>query len=70
MGVSNNFGKELKRLRTERHVSLRALSAMSGVDYGNLCRYENGRIDMTVGTAMRILDALGSRLTITDKKDD
>ena len=70
MGVSNNFGKELKRLRTERHVSHRAQTAMTGVDVGNLCRYENGRIDMTVGTAMRILDALGCRLTITDKKDD
>lgn len=50
-------------------MSLRALSAATGVDYGNLCRYENGRIDMTVGTAMRILDALGCRLTITDKSD-
>lgn len=64
---ANNFGKALKRLRTERHVSLRALSAMSGVDYGNLCRYENGRIDMTVGTAMRILDALGYKLKIERK---
>lgn len=64
---ANNFGKALKRLRAERRMSLRALSAATGVDVSNLCNYENGRTDMTVGMASRILDALGYKLKIERK---
>ena len=49
----------LKRLRTERGVSLSELARMSGVAKGTLSGLEAGRGNPTVGTLWSVADALG-----------
>lgn len=51
----------LRELRNARHLTQRALSDRSGVSHVNIAQYERGLRDprnMTLGTAVRIADAL------------
>lgn len=49
----------LKRLRTERGLTLDALAARSGVSRGMLIQIEQARTNPSVGTVVKIGDALG-----------
>ncbi len=52
-------GQELKRLRTERALSLRELSAGSGVSFDTIGRLELGKQDARPRTVRALAEALG-----------
>jgi transcriptional regulator with XRE-family HTH domain len=57
--ITQALARNLKRLRTERGYTLDALAARSGVSRGMIVQIEQGRTNPSVGTVVRIADALG-----------
>jgi len=57
--VTQALARNLKRLRAERGHTLDALSARSGVSRGMVVQIEQGRTNPSVGTVVRLADALG-----------
>ncbi len=57
---ATTFGDWLKAKRAERRITLRAFAEASGLDPGNLSRYERGLLPAPQGEALeRIAGALG-----------
>lgn len=56
--VETDVGPRLRRLRTERGLSLRALATRAGVTAGALSLIENGKNSPSVGTLKKILTAM------------
>lgn len=57
--VTQALARNLKRLRTERGHTLDALAARSAVSRGMIVQIEQARTNPSVGTVVRIADALG-----------
>ncbi|MCZ7413013.1 MULTISPECIES: helix-turn-helix domain-containing protein [unclassified Streptomyces] len=61
--LSQSLARNLKRLRTERGFTLDALAARSGVSRGMLIQIEQARTNPSVGTVVKVGDALGVSIT-------
>ncbi|MFD9123770.1 XRE family transcriptional regulator [Kitasatospora sp. NPDC059571] len=57
--ITQALGRNIKRLRTERSHTLDALAARSGVSRGMIVQIEQARTNPSVGTVVRLADALG-----------
>lgn len=57
--VTQALARNLKRLRAERGHTLDALAARSGVSRGMVVQIEQARTNPSVGTVVRLADALG-----------
>ncbi|GAA1930029.1 helix-turn-helix domain-containing protein [Streptantibioticus ferralitis] len=57
--VAQSLARNLKRLRQEHGYSLDALAARSGVSRGMIIQIEQARTNPSVGTVIRLADALG-----------
>ena len=51
--------RELRKIRTDRGITLSQLSAMTGIAQPNLSRIEGGRVDARYSTLARIARVLG-----------
>ena len=51
--------RELRKIRTEKGITLSQLSAMTGIAQPNLSRIETGKVDARYSTLARIARALG-----------
>ena len=58
----STFGDRIRELRLNRNMSLVNLSDTSGVSKGSLSSIENGRINLTVETCVKIAVGLGVRV--------
>lgn len=58
MDISRIIGENLKRLRSERNLSLGQLSAMSGVSKMMLSQIERGASNPSINTVWKVADAL------------
>jgi len=58
----DNLGEQLRHLRVEKRLTLRALAERVGKSESYLSRLENGQINPTLGTLKRVADALGRPL--------
>ena len=56
------MGNRIKKIRKERGLSVRKLSAMCGIDFSNYSRIENGQKDAHILTLKKIADILESDL--------
>jgi transcriptional regulator with XRE-family HTH domain len=56
--VSDNVGRCLRRLRTERGLSIRTLSELSGLNVNTISLIENGKTSPSVSTLQQIANAL------------
>jgi transcriptional regulator with XRE-family HTH domain len=52
------FGEQLRKAREKRGLSLRELSAMTGVDHAQIYRIEDGQADARITTVVELADAL------------
>lgn len=52
------LGAQLQKLRKHRKISMRALAQMSGIDYGNLSKIENGKVSVGYDVLCRLLQSL------------
>ncbi|UGY94844.1 helix-turn-helix domain-containing protein [Streptomyces gobiensis] len=61
--LTQSLARNLKRLRTERGFTLDALAARAGVSRGMLIQIEQARTNPSVGTVVKVGDALGVSIT-------
>lgn len=52
------FGENLKKIREAKGLSLRDLSALCTIDYGDISKMENGKINITILTVQELAEAL------------
>jgi transcriptional regulator with XRE-family HTH domain len=57
--IMNDFGEKLKKIRTERKISLRTLGDIADMDFGNINEIENGKINPSLTTIVSLAEALG-----------
>ena len=56
------IGLRIKELREERNISQQDLAAACNFEKSNMSRIEAGRSNFTIGTLLKISNALGVRL--------
>lgn len=56
--IIKDFGERLKKFRTEKKLSLRALADIADMDFGNINEIETGKINPTLTTIVRLAEAL------------
>lgn len=61
--LTQSLARNLKRLRTARGFTLDALAARAGVSRGMLIQIEQARTNPSVGTVVKVGDALGVSVT-------
>ena len=61
--LTQSLARNLKRWRTERGYTLDALAARAGVSRGMIIQIEQARTNPSVGTTVKIADALGVSIT-------
>ncbi|AJE86987.1 MULTISPECIES: helix-turn-helix domain-containing protein [Streptomyces] len=61
--LTQSLARNLKRWRTERGYTLDALAARSGVSRGMIIQIEQARTNPSVGTTVKLADALGISIT-------
>lgn len=52
-------GRNIRKAREAKGLSLRAFSASIGIDYKNLCNIENGKANPRISTILHIGETLG-----------
>jgi len=52
------FGKRLKKARTDKKLSARALADIADMDFGNISEIENGKINPSLTTVILLAEAL------------
>lgn len=58
------IGAAIREARTDQGMTLRDLSAKCGINYGNLCRIEAGRLNTTIDSLAAICEALGIQVML------
>ncbi|MFE7776952.1 helix-turn-helix domain-containing protein [Streptomyces sp. NPDC057445] len=61
--LTQSLARNLKRWRAERGFTLDALAARSGVSRGMIIQIEQARTNPSVGTTVKLADALGVNIT-------
>ncbi|MGK5530527.1 helix-turn-helix domain-containing protein [Streptomyces sp. URMC 129] len=61
--LTQSLARNLRRLRTERGLTLDALAARAGISRGMLIQIEQARTNPSVGTVVKVGDALGVSIT-------
>ncbi|MEV5505474.1 helix-turn-helix domain-containing protein [Streptomyces orinoci] len=61
--LTQSLARNLKHWRSERHFTLDALAARSGVSRGMIIQIEQARTNPSVGTTVKLADALGVSIT-------
>ena len=56
------IGEHIRRLRSKRHVSLRAFAAQTGFSPSFISQLENGQVSPSLGSMQKIAEALGVTL--------
>ncbi|MFI9723123.1 helix-turn-helix domain-containing protein [Streptomyces sp. NPDC052396] len=61
--LTQSLARNLKHWRSERHFTLDALATRSGVSRGMIIQIEQARTNPSVGTTVKLADALGVSIT-------
>ncbi|MCQ2340227.1 MAG: helix-turn-helix domain-containing protein [Paludibacteraceae bacterium] len=61
------IGAKLQNIRKKRKLSLRGLAHLSGIDYGNLSKIENGNVSVGLDVLCRLLQAMDIHLDFIEK---
>lgn len=61
------IGAQLRSVRRKRKLSLRGLARLSGIDYGNLSKIENGNVSVGLDVLCRLLQAMDIHLDFIEK---
>ncbi|SCW28787.1 Helix-turn-helix domain-containing protein [Ruminococcaceae bacterium YRB3002] len=62
--IAIDLGTQIRESRKERGLTQAALAKLSGVERANIARIENGNLNTTFGTVIRLAEALGMRISI------
>ncbi|MDR3350248.1 MAG: helix-turn-helix domain-containing protein [Prevotellaceae bacterium] len=61
--VLKEIGLKIRKIRNEKNLSLVEFSDKLDIEYNNLIRIEKGRTNLTIGTLLKICEALDVNLT-------
>ena len=56
------IGMNIKELREEKNISQQDLAAACNFEKSSMCRIEAGRTNLTIGTLLKICEALNVKL--------
>ena len=57
--IKANFGQHLQKLRTEKDLSIRSLATRSNLEYSQVQRVENGKVNVALSTIYALAEGLG-----------
>jgi transcriptional regulator with XRE-family HTH domain len=57
--IIKEFGKRLKKARTDKKLSVRALADIADMDFGNISEIETGKGNPSLTTIVLLAEALG-----------
>jgi len=57
--ILKDFGERLKKIRTDKKLSTRALADIAEMDFGNINEIENGKINPSLISIIALAEALG-----------
>jgi transcriptional regulator with XRE-family HTH domain len=57
--IIKEFGKRLKKARTDKKLSVRALADIADMDFGNISEIETGKVNPSLTTIVLLAEALG-----------
>lgn len=67
MKERERIGEKLAELRKAKGYSMRQLAEMSGVNFANIYKIENGRYNVSIDILGKICDALGCRIELKEE---
>ena len=67
MKERERIGEKLAELRKGKGYSMRKLAEMSGVNFANIYKIENGKYNVSIDILGKICDALGCRIDIVEE---
>ena len=56
--IIKEFGERLKKIRTDKKLSTRALADLAEMDFGNINEIENGKVNPSLTTIVLLTEAL------------
>ena len=57
--IKANFGQHLQKLRSEKDLSIRSLATRSNLEYSQVQRVENGKVNVALTTIYALAEGLG-----------
>ncbi len=63
--VAGGIGHQFARLRRERHLTLRQCAQLAGLSSAAVCKIENGLLNPTLLTIVRLAESLGAVLQVS-----
>ena len=70
MGHRERIGKRIAELRASKGYTVRRLAELSGVNYTNIGKIENGRYNVSIDILGKICEALNCRIDLVDMKTE
>ena len=70
MGHRERIGKRIAELRASKGYTVRRLAELSGVNYTNIGKIENGRYNVSIDILGKICEALGCRIDLVCDKEN
>lgn len=70
MNGRERIGERLAELRRSKGYSMRQLAEMSGVNFANIYKIENGKYNVSIDILGKICDALGCRIDIVKNMNE
>lgn len=67
MNQREEIGKKIAKIRTDRGYSIRQLADMSGVNFANIYKIENGKYNVSIDILGKICEALGCRIELKEE---
>jgi transcriptional regulator with XRE-family HTH domain len=61
--IAKNIGVTLKRLRTNRNLSMQQLATLAEIEKSQIYRIENGKVDVRISTLYLLADRLNIDVT-------
>lgn len=58
MTINDSIGIKLKQIRTDKHMTLKELSELTGLSIGFLSQIENGKASVAIDTLSKIAEFL------------
>nr|DAL35663.1 MAG TPA_asm: helix-turn-helix domain protein [Caudoviricetes sp.] len=69
MTLRENIGQQIAMLRKKHGLTTRQLAELSGINFANISKIENGRYNVSVDVLERICSALGVRVKIEEQEN-
>lgn len=56
--IKQNFGNHLQKLRIDKNLSIRKLASSAGLEYSQVQRIENGKVNIALTTLFALAEGL------------